>query len=243
MKQLQIFKNSEFGEVRMVVRNDEPWFVAKDVADILGYSETAAMNKRLDEDEIISAKLEGMNMNSTLINESGLYNAVLCSNKPEAKKFKKWVTSEVLPSIRKHGMYAKDELLDNPDLMIEVITQLKREREEKKLLQTENKLLSQETLTWADRKVIEAIVKKIGSKIGYDVAWKEFKKEALYSHGICLNSRITNWRNSTGKKTGPRTLDMIVDDELQACLATATASARHHGIDISDIIKKFEKSA
>lgn len=105
MNELQIFKNSEFGEIRTLIKDNEPWFVAKDVAQILGYSETAAMNKRLDEDEFISAKLEGMNMNSTLINESGLYNAVLGSNKPEAKEFKKWVTSEVLPSIRKTGTY------------------------------------------------------------------------------------------------------------------------------------------
>lgn len=85
--------------------NGEPWFVAKDVADILGYSETAMMTRRLDDDESISAKLAGMNMKSTLINESGLYNAILGSNKPEAKAFKRWVTGEVLPSIRKHGGY------------------------------------------------------------------------------------------------------------------------------------------
>lgn len=245
MNQLQIFKNSEFGEVRVQTQNNETWFCLSDLCRILEISNPADVKKRLNQKGIdsIDTLTNGGKQNLMYVNESNLYKVIFQSRKPEADKFTEWVTSEVLPSIRKHGMYAKDELLDNPDLMIEVITQLKREREEKKLLQTENKLLSQETLTWADRKVIEAIVKKIGSNIGYDVAWKEFKKELLYSHGICLNSRITNWRNSTGKKTGPRTLDMIVDDELQACLATATASARHHGIDISDIIKKFEKSA
>ena len=98
----------QFGkrEVRTVIVDNEPWFVAKDVAEILGYSETAMMTRRLDEDESMSAKLAGMNMHSTLINESGLYNAILGSNKPDAKKFKKWVTAEVLPSIRKYGAYA-----------------------------------------------------------------------------------------------------------------------------------------
>lgn len=105
MNDIQIF-NFQSNEVRVVKDdNGEPWFVAKDVAEILGYSETAMMTRRLDDDESISAKLAGMNMKSTLINESGLYNAVLGSNKPEAKAFKKWVTSEVLPSIRKHGGY------------------------------------------------------------------------------------------------------------------------------------------
>lgn len=104
MNEIRVFHFQE-NEVRIVDVNGEPWFVAKDVAEILGYSETAMMTRRLDDDESISAKLAGMNMKSTLINESGLYNAVLGSNKPEAKAFKKWVTSEVLPSIRKTGSY------------------------------------------------------------------------------------------------------------------------------------------
>lgn len=123
----QIF-NFEQNEVRTVLVNDEPYFVGKDVANILGYSETNAMTKRLDEEDFISARLSGMNMLSTLINESGFYSAVIGSKLPSAKKFKRWVTSEVLPQIRKHGMYATDELLDNPDLLIEVATQLKKER-------------------------------------------------------------------------------------------------------------------
>ncbi len=129
MNELQIFNNEEFGQVRVFTKDNETWFVAKDVSDTLGYSETNRMTCRLDEDETISTKLEGMNMNSTLINESGLYNAVLGSKLPTAKKFKKWVTSEVLPSIRKHGMYAQDELLDNPDLLIAAATKLKEERQ------------------------------------------------------------------------------------------------------------------
>ncbi|MBS4958833.1 MAG: phage antirepressor KilAC domain-containing protein [Clostridium sp.] len=129
MKELQIFNNDEFGQVRVVAKGNEPWFVAKDVADTLGYSETNAMTKRLDEVDFISDKLEGMNMKSTLINESGLYSAILGSHLPTAKKFKRWVTGEVLPSIRKHGMYAQDELLDNPDLLIAAATKLKEERE------------------------------------------------------------------------------------------------------------------
>lgn len=128
MNDLRIFSSDEFGEVRAVTINGESYFVAKDIAEKLGYSETNALTKRLDEDEFISDKLEGMNMKSILINESGLYNAVLGSKLPNAKKFKKWITRDVLPSIRKNGMYATDELLDNPDLLIAAATKLKEER-------------------------------------------------------------------------------------------------------------------
>ncbi|EGD47147.1 BRO domain protein [Ruminiclostridium papyrosolvens DSM 2782] len=251
---MQLIKSESFGSVQCDVwkdENGEMWFTREQIGQALEYGtpRIAIANihernaDRIDKFSAVVKLSTPSGIQETYIySHKGLNEICRFSRQPKADAFMDWVW-EVIESIRKHGMYAKDELLDNPDLMIEVITQLKKEREEKKLLQTENKLLSQEKLTWADRKVIEAIVKKIGSNIGYDVAWKEFKKELLYSHGICLNSRITNWRNSTGKKTGPRTLDMIDDDELQACLATATASARHHGIDISDIIKKFEKSA
>jgi prophage antirepressor-like protein len=136
MDELQIFTNEEFGQVRTVLINNEPYFIGKDISEMLGYSETNALTKRLDEDEFISDKLEGMNMKSILINESGLYNAILGSKMPNAKKFKKWVTNDVLPSIRKHGMYAIDELLDNPDLLIKAATQLKVER--KARLEAEN---------------------------------------------------------------------------------------------------------
>lgn len=95
----------QFGkrEVRTVIIDNEPWFVAKDVAGILGYSTTNRMTERLDDDEKGTRKLctLGGDQEMTIINESGLYNAILGSNKSDAKKFKKWVTAEVLPSIRK----------------------------------------------------------------------------------------------------------------------------------------------
>lgn len=132
MNQVQIFSNPEFGKIRVLEKDRQPWFVGKDVADILGYSETNAMTKRLDEEDFISDKLEGMNMKSTLINESGLYSAVLGSHLPTAKKFRRWVTSDVLPTIRKHGAYMTDNTLEkaltSPDFLIQLATKLKEER-------------------------------------------------------------------------------------------------------------------
>ena len=125
--QIEIFKNNELGEVRTLLIDSEPYFVAKDVAEILGYSETNALTKRLDSDEFISDKLEGMNMKSVLLNESGLYNAIFGSKLENAKKFRKWVFSEVLPSIRKHGAYITDELLQDNDKLNNVIAELQME--------------------------------------------------------------------------------------------------------------------
>lgn len=126
----QIF-NFETKEVRTVLVDNEPFFVGKDVADVLGYERTDnAIRNHVDEEDKLTHQISasGQSRNMTIINESGLYSLILKSKLSSAKKFKRWVTSEVLPQIRKHGMYATDELLNNPDLLIEVATKLKEER-------------------------------------------------------------------------------------------------------------------
>ena len=121
MNEIQIF-NFHNNEVRVVNVNSEPWFVAKDVAEILGYSETEKMTRRLDDDEKTTLPFRGTGSNYqtniTIINESGLYNAVLGSNKPNAKRFRKWVTGEVLPSIRKTGKYAVATTMPSPEVLM-----------------------------------------------------------------------------------------------------------------------------
>ena len=130
---IQLFTNEELDmKVRVVEINGEPWLVGKDVAEVLGYKNTRdALSKHVDEeDKNTVAIYDGIgNPNKVIINESGLYSLVLRSKLPEAKKFKRWVTSEVLPSIRKHGMYATDDLLNDPDLMIKAASKIKEERE------------------------------------------------------------------------------------------------------------------
>lgn len=131
-------------EVRTVIVDNEPWFVANDVANVLGYSnQRDALSKHVDgEDKITltsqNATLENIpNRGLSAINESGLYSLILSSKLPQAKEFKRWVTSEVLPTIRKNGMYATDELLDNPDFAIATLQKLKEEREAKKQLEAQ----------------------------------------------------------------------------------------------------------
>ena len=141
MDNLQIFSNPEFGKIRTVEENGEVWFVGKDVAEILGYTNPSkALTDHVDEeDKLNNESLSSLGQRGGwLINESGLYSLVLSSKLPTAKKFKRWVTSDVLPTLRKHGLYAADELLNNPDLMIQAMEALKEERAKNKALETEN---------------------------------------------------------------------------------------------------------
>lgn len=132
MSELQIFKNAEFGSIRTLTINGEPYFVGRDVAEILGYSNSRkVLADHVDEEDKGVTKCDtlGGTQEMTVINESGLYSLILSSKLPTARRFKRWVTSEVLPTIRKHGVYAVDEVLANPDMLIEALLQLKAERE------------------------------------------------------------------------------------------------------------------
>ena len=146
--ELQVF-SYEGNEVRTVQRDGEPWWVLKDVCAILDLGSPHKVAERLDEDERNQIPLTdrlGRLQDTAVVSESGLYNVILRSDKPEAKKFKRWVTHEVLPTIRKHGAYVTpaklEELMNDPDSWIKVLTALKEERAAKERLQleaTENK--------------------------------------------------------------------------------------------------------
>ena len=123
MNELQVFKNEEFGEVRSLTLNDEPWFVASDVCKALDISNPTIATQRLDNDERSKFNL-GRQGEVNIVNEYGLYNLILTSRKPEAKKFKRWITHEVIPSIRKTGGYQiPDNPMDALKLMFEAQTQ------------------------------------------------------------------------------------------------------------------------
>lgn len=154
MQELQIFNNQEFGEVRVLEVNNEPYFVGKDVAEILGYERpTKAVNDHVDvedKDVIPIQDSIGRMQNTPIINESGLYSLILSSKLPTAKKFKRWVTSEVLPSIRKHGAYMTpqkiEEALLNPDTLIQLATTIKEEQAKNRALELTNKQQKQQLL-------------------------------------------------------------------------------------------------
>ena len=143
MNDLQIFKNNEFGEIRTVTKNNEPWFIATDVCSALDISNTSQALTRLDDDEKNTIILnEGIgNPNKSIVSEYGLYNLILASRKKEAKKFKRWITHEVIPTIRKHGAYMSSEVIEktlsDPDYLIRLATNLKEEKAKRALAEAQ----------------------------------------------------------------------------------------------------------
>jgi len=165
MKEMEVFKNAELGSVRVVMVNEEPYFVGKDVAEILGYSNASkALADHVDDDD----KLNNESLSSLgqrggwIINESGLYSLILCSKLPSAKRFKKWITSEVLPLIHKHGLYATDQVIDNilnnPNFGIELLTRLKEERAARAEAERKNAILMHVNKTYT----VTEIAKELG---------------------------------------------------------------------------------
>ena len=153
MNGLKIFENEDFGQIRAIEKDGEPWFVGKDVAEILGYANASkSVLTHVDAEDktfVVLDIADSQNGNvpvgqskTAFVNESGLYSLILSSKLPTAKKFKRWVTSEVLPSIRKHGMYAMpdtvEKMIADPDTAIRLLTTLKEEQNKRKVLEDEN---------------------------------------------------------------------------------------------------------
>ncbi|HEM3490422.1 TPA: ORF6C domain-containing protein [Streptococcus suis] len=145
--ELQIFKNEQFGQVQLLEINNEPWFVGKEIAEILGYKNSRdALSKHVDEEDKGVAKRDtlGGSQDQVIINESGLYSLILKSKLPQAKQFKRWVTSEVLPAIRKHGAYALSLETVNEDALIYVLETQKSMRQRQDVFEADLNYLKAE---------------------------------------------------------------------------------------------------
>ena len=214
---IEVFENPIFGQIRIAMVDDEPWFVAKDISDKLGYAQTSNMMKRIDDEDSKSSILDGMNMKSLLINESGLYSAIIGSKLPSAKQFKRWVTSEVLPSIRKHGVYATkdtiDKIISNPDYGIALLQSLKEEREKREEAERRNAILSHVNKTYTMTEIAKELglrsanelnrwlsdmhvqYKVNGTWVMYsdysDKGYEDIKQEVLDSGKVVYHRKIT----------------------------------------------------
>ena len=178
---IEVFTNAEFGQVRTLTIDDEPYFVGKDVAIILGYAKpTDAVRKLVDEEDRGISKMETPSgiQEMTIINESGLYSLILSSKLPNAKRFKRWVTAEVLPSIRKHGAYMTDSTLEqaltSPDFLIKLATELKTEKEKRQALEVqaeENKpkVLFADAVSVSQTSILVGDLAKIIKQNGVDI--------------------------------------------------------------------------
>lgn len=203
MNELQNF-TFDGSTVRTIMINSEPYFVGKDVAEILGYSNPRdAIKKHIDDEDKGVAKCDtlGGSQNQTVINESGLYSLIIGSKLPTAKRFKRWVTSEVLPAIRKHGAYAVDELLDDPDLAIKAFTALKEEREKRKALEAQNavmipKAVFADAVTTSDSCILIGDLAKLLRQNGVEIGQKRLF-EWLRNHGFLIKRRGADWNSPT----------------------------------------------
>lgn len=211
MNELKVFENAEFGQIRGVEINGESWLVGKDVAERLGYSNAskAVMVHVDDEDKKfemlpVSDSQIGNLVKTALINESGFYSLVLGSKLPNAKKFKRWVTSEVLPAIRKHGGYLTaekvEEALLNPDVLIRLATELKDEREARRALESKveedaPKVLFAQAVEQAENSILVGDLAKLIKQNGTDIGQKRLF-ERLRAEGY-LGTRGENYNMPT----------------------------------------------
>lgn len=207
MNNLQIFKNAEFGSIRVIEKDGEPWLVGKDVSDALGYDQTSNMVKRLDSEDFMSSKLDGMNMKSIMINESGFYAAVLGSHLPTAKKFRRWVTSEVLPTIRKHGAFMTpekiEEVLLNPDVIINLATRLKEEQAlvmklEAKMFEDRPKVIFAESVTASEDSILVGEMAKLLKQNGFNTGQNRFYA-LLREQGFLIKRKGSDYNLPTQK--------------------------------------------
>lgn len=205
---LQVFKNNEFGEIRALQIDNEPWFVGKDLAECLGYSNTRdAVGRHVDkEDKTDVAIHDGrQNRNMVVVNESGLYSLILSSQLPTAKRFKKWVTREVLPSIRKHGAYMTPEVIEktltNPDFIIQLATTLKeeqlaRQRAEKQIEEQKPKVLFADAVTASHTSILVGELAKLLRQNGIDTGQNRLF-EWLRQNGYLIRRKGTDYNMPT----------------------------------------------
>lgn len=217
MSEVKIFNSEEFGEIRTVTANENPMFCLTDVCKALEIQNATDVAKRLDDDEVTRFNLGGKSGITNFVNESGLYSVILRSDKPNAKKFRKWITAEVLPSIRKHGIYATDNVIDNilnnPDFGIELLTKLKEERTARVEAERRNAILTHVNKTYTMTEIAKELNMKSATqlnkllaekKIQYhvngtwvmyskysDLGYEEIKQEVLDSGRVIYHRRIT----------------------------------------------------
>ena len=195
MNKIKAFENREFGQVRTLLRDDEVWFVATDVCNALELTNVSMVVGRLDDDERSKLNL-GRQGEVNIVNEYGLYNLVMASRKPEAKKFKRWITHEVLPSIRKHGAYITaeklEEVLLSPDTLIKLANNLKEEQERNKELterieEDKPKVLFAESVETAKNSCLVGELAKILKQNGVNIGQNRLF-EWLMENGYLIRS-------------------------------------------------------
>ena len=261
-QKIQVFQNEEFGELTTIIINGDVWFIGKEIATALGYEKpNNSVNKFVDNSDKRYFKkseiktllpqnrvLEIPNRGLTCINESGLYSLILSSKLPQAKQFKHWVTSEVLPAIRKYGSYsvagnsteisiaAVEKALYNPDFIINLATRLKEAEQRNTELTATNAALSDKANTWDFSSIINALVRTYANKQcrgNFSYAFGIFYKQVQYKLHINLKHR----RTTKGKETDTL-ISFFKKSEYPLAIKVATAMCEEAGLDTGKIINE-----
>ncbi|MCG1262655.1 phage antirepressor [Staphylococcus epidermidis] len=218
MNELQTFNFDEL-PVRTLTVNEEPYFVGKDVAEVLGYKRTAdAIREHVESEDKGVGKIQtpGGMQNVTIINESGLYSLIFSSKLESAKRFKRWVTSEVLPAIRKNGLYATDNVientLNNPDYIINILTEYKKEKEhnlvlEQQVKENKPKVLFADSVAGSDNSILVGELAKLLKQNGIDVGQNRLFKW-LRNNGYLIKKSGESYNLPTQKSMDLEILDI-----------------------------------
>lgn len=229
MNDLKIFENKEFGEIRTVIENGEPWFVGRDVALALGYAkpENAVMVHIDDDDKtltLIQGRCSTGSQNTTIINESGLYSLVLSSKQPNAKKFKKWVTGEVLPSIRKNGGYiAGQETMTDDELMARAlqVAQNKIQERDKQIETMKPKAIFADAVAASHTSILVGELAKILKQNGVNIGQNRLY-EWLRENGYLIRGNKRTDRNAPTQ----RSMDMGLFEVKISTVVNSDGSVR-----------------
>lgn len=246
MKKFDIMKslvNQKFGEVRVIVDGDNIWFCGSDVAKALGYAiPSKAVNTHCKGVSKMEAPTGGGNQTMLFIPEGDVYRLIIKSKLPEAEEFEHWLFDEMLPTLRKGGVYITEEekvmntyfkgvVGEQRELLSVMLKNLREQIEENEKLSLTNKCLTKETRTWDKRKVVVAMIRSLASRVyhsNYMEAYKDFYKELRYKKGICLSQR-------TGSKNK---LDNVKDDEWDDLIQVATAMLEEYNIPVADVVNE-----
>lgn len=198
MNELQVFNNAMFGDVRIILQDSEPWFVAKDVCDCLEIKNTTDALKRLDDDERARFNL-GRQGETNVINEYGLYNLVLSSRKPEAKEFKRWITHDVLPTLRKTGSYSLNIPKTLPEALRAYADEVEQHNKTKALVEAQRpKVIFADAVSASDTDILIGDLAKLLNQNGHNIGQNRLF-ERLRNEGFLISRKGSSYNSPTQK--------------------------------------------
>lgn len=200
MNELQVFNNAMFGNVRIILQDNEPWFVAKDVCDCLEINNSRQALSRLDNDEKNSVILNdgtAGNPEKSIVNEYGLYSLVLSSRKPEAKEFKRWITHDVLPSLRKYGTYSLNIPRTLPDALKAYASEIEQHNKTKALLEAQRpKVIFADAVSTSDTDILIGDLAKLLNQNGHSIGQNRLF-ERLRNEGFLISRKGSSYNSPT----------------------------------------------